>query len=278
MFIYFAILEWGYRLGDNLLNNKSIPSVMRKISLLFIAMVLVLSTLALAATLKGSIYNSNLDLEKDVLVEINSVPEQKILSKDGNYEFKLPLGKYQLRALKGSTSIVENIELAKEGEYTLDLFMIPDLEDESDLWNEAEEELEIDVLEERSSFWKYGFLVLIGLIVAAGVYYFLVGGKKSEKNETLGQILGEIKTGPETVPENKTEPIVEEVPEPGYLDRALEIIKKHDGRIYQTELRKEMLDLSEAKVSLIVTELEHKGLVEKIKKGRGNVILLKKNE
>ena len=41
------------------------------------------------------------------------------------------------------------------------------------------------------------------------------------------------------------------------------------------ELRKEMLYLSEAKVSLIVTELEHKGLVEKIKKGRGNVLILK---
>ncbi len=36
-----------------------------------------------------------------------------------------------------------------------------------------------------------------------------------------------------------------------------------------------MLDLSEAKISLILTELEHKGKVEKIKKGRGNVILLK---
>ena len=61
--------------------------------------------------------------------------------------------------------------------------------------------------------------------------------------------------------------------EPGYLDQALEIIKKHDGRITQKELRQEMMYLSEAKVSLIVTELEHKGKVEKIKKGRGNVII-----
>src|SRR3989344_2647515 len=51
--------------------------------------------------------------------------------------------------------------------------------------------------------------------------------------------------------------------------------KKHDGRINQKELRKEMLYLSEAKVSLIVTELEHKGMIEKIKKGRGNVLILK---
>ena len=63
--------------------------------------------------------------------------------------------------------------------------------------------------------------------------------------------------------------------EPDSADKALEIIKKHDGRISQKKLRKEMLYLSEAKVSLILTELEHKGLIEKVKKGRGNVILLK---
>lgn len=249
---------------------------MKKIPLLLIVMILVSSTFSLAATLKGSIYNSNLDLEKDVLVEIDSAPTQKVLSKDGNYEFKLSPGKYQLKAMKGSTSVTENVEIVKDGEYTLDLFMISDLEDESDLWNEADEELVIDVLDEGSSFWKYAFLVLIGLIVAVGVYFFLVGGKKSEKNETLGQILAEIKSEPPTFPESKTEPVVEEIPETTDLDRALEIIKKHDGRIYQTELRKEMIDLSEAKVSLILTELEHKNLVEKIKKGRGNVVLLKK--
>jgi len=40
-------------------------------------------------------------------------------------------------------------------------------------------------------------------------------------------------------------------------------------------LRKEMLYLSEAKISLILTELEHKGKIEKIKKGRGNVIVVR---
>ena len=36
-----------------------------------------------------------------------------------------------------------------------------------------------------------------------------------------------------------------------------------------------MMDLSESKISLILTELEHKGKIEKVKRGRGNVILLK---
>ena len=37
------------------------------------------------------------------------------------------------------------------------------------------------------------------------------------------------------------------------------------------------LNLSEAKVSLIITELEAKQKVEKIKKGRANVIILKQH-
>lgn len=55
--------------------------------------------------------------------------------------------------------------------------------------------------------------------------------------------------------------------------QVLSIIEKSDGRITQLDLRK-MLPYSEAKVSLIVTDLESRGLVKKIKKGRGNVLIL----
>jgi uncharacterized membrane protein len=57
--------------------------------------------------------------------------------------------------------------------------------------------------------------------------------------------------------------------------KLLEKIKKNNGRITQKELRKEF-PLSEAKISLAITELEHKNKVEKIKRGRTNVIILKK--
>ena len=66
--------------------------------------------------------------------------------------------------------------------------------------------------------------------------------------------------------------------EPGYTEKVLEIMANNDGRISQKELRKELLPLSEAKVSLIITELEHLGKIEKIKKGRGNVLILRNEE
>ena len=58
---------------------------------------------------------------------------------------------------------------------------------------------------------------------------------------------------------------------PGDLD----FIKKQGGRTTQKEIRKNF-PMSEAKISLIITELEHRGKIEKIKRGRSNIIILKK--
>ncbi len=65
---------------------------------------------------------------------------------------------------------------------------------------------------------------------------------------------------------------VEELPED--LKEVLEVIKQEGGRITQRDLRRK-LGYSEAKMSLIIADLERRGLVEKVKKGRGNVIFLK---
>ncbi len=59
------------------------------------------------------------------------------------------------------------------------------------------------------------------------------------------------------------------------LEQLTKIIKQEGGRTTQKDIRKQ-IPLSEAKISLMITELEHKGVIEKIKKGRGNIIILKK--
>lgn len=61
---------------------------------------------------------------------------------------------------------------------------------------------------------------------------------------------------------------------PEDLKMVIEVIKENGGRITQKELRKK-LGFSEAKMSLVIADLERRGLIEKIKKGRGNVIFLK---
>ena len=59
------------------------------------------------------------------------------------------------------------------------------------------------------------------------------------------------------------------------LEDIIKIIKIEGGRTTQKHIRKQ-IPLSEAKISLMIDELEHKGIIEKIKKGRGNIIILKK--
>uniref|UniRef100_A0A7J2TJ44 Winged helix-turn-helix transcriptional regulator n=1 Tax=Archaeoglobus fulgidus TaxID=2234 RepID=A0A7J2TJ44_ARCFL len=61
---------------------------------------------------------------------------------------------------------------------------------------------------------------------------------------------------------------------PDDLMTVIETIKANGGRITQKELRKK-LGFSEAKMSLILADLERRGIIEKVKKGRGNIIFLK---
>jgi uncharacterized membrane protein len=58
------------------------------------------------------------------------------------------------------------------------------------------------------------------------------------------------------------------------LESILHVIKAEGGRTTQKVLRKH-IPCSEAKLSMMLTELEAKGKVQKIKKGRGNLVILK---
>ena len=226
-----------------------------------------------AATLEGAVYNQKLELENDVLLQVNSTPLQKYLAKNGEYGFELPPGKYLLLAQKGNYSAQEEVEVVQEtGNYRLDLFLLPNtgIEVEEDLWKDTEENyLEEDFLDiPEKRWWAYAVTAVIVLFLLHRFY------KLRRKYGPLGKFKRKVKEEQHKTMEQIKEDIARE---PGYLDRTLDIIRKNEGRIHQKELRREMLDLSEAKISLILTELEHKGQIEKIKKGRGNVIILKEN-
>ncbi len=239
---------------------------------LFILLFLLLLDFSLAATLKGSIYNSQLELETDVLVEVNTIPQQKFLSKDGNYAFEISPGTYNLTAQKEELSVTEEVAIVKEGEYVRDIFLLPSLED--DLWNDWDADYSPDELTGQTNYWYWLVGMGVLLLVAGVVLWWFKKGKKKPVHVVKKEVEEEKKS---EVKETKTvsELKQELAAEPGYLDETIAIIKRYGGRIYQKELRKEMMHLSESKISLILTELEHKGKIEKIKKGRGNAIILK---
>lgn len=240
--------------------------------LLILILTIILTISVSATTLQGTVYDENLAVERDVLIEIDSTPAQKYLSKDGSYSFELPQGTYTLTARKGFTTVSEEVNIVTDGTYTFDLFLLPDFTDEDELWQDSDEILfangEENVTTNRRDYewWRYA---LAGVVIIFALWRF---GKVRKKYGKLPAFRRKMKAeSKKTIEQHKADL----AKEPGYIDRALDIIKKHDGRITQKELRKEMLYLSEAKVSLIVTELEHRGKIEKVKKGRGNVILLK---
>ena len=223
--------------------------------MVFFAMMffLLIPVICSAATIQGAVYDISLERVSDVVVEINTVPKQQLIAKDGYYSFNVGKGNYTLsaRQLKGGqavASVTENISVQAEGVYTLDLVLFPGFSEEGELLQEiGGMELE-DLLEERAD---YSLFILAGMLIIA---VFLAA-----------LFIRVSRIGP-----------VQEPGLPVELEKVLKFIKKEGGRVTQKDIRKEF-GFSEAKISLMVADLEGRGAVKKIKKGRGNIIILKKN-
>ena len=61
------------------------------------------------------------------------------------------------------------------------------------------------------------------------------------------------------------------------LQKIVTFMKQQDGRTTQKELRKQF-PFSEAKMSLLIADLEQQKKIKKIKKGRGNILILVQKE
>ena len=69
-------------------------------SIIFPVMLLLIFSIpnAYAATVQGNIYDMDLNLAKDAIVKVNSIPEQTYVAKDGSFSFTLPIGNYVIKA------------------------------------------------------------------------------------------------------------------------------------------------------------------------------------
>ena len=218
--------------------------------LFFIVFLIVLLPLVTAAKIQGTIYDLSLQKVPNTIIEINTEPSQKYISTDGKYAIEVPPGKYTIIARYPATSEqelvdIEEINVVQEGEFNIDIFLLDDLSSLEDYYNDTD--MDTDFLENNNkSYWEY--YLLIGLILIISIIFFYKRKKK------------------EIIPAEKQEDI-KELPK-----KILEFIKKEE-RITQKELRKKF-PYSEAKISLVITELEHENKIKKIKKGRGNIIII----
>ena len=222
--------------------------IMKKLLSFILAILLV--NITYGATLYGSIYDSTLSKTKDVLIIIDSNPSQKFLSKDGSYEFEIPIGDYKLSAQKNELKAIENISIIDEGIYVIDLFLFQDLSEEESIYNNLD--LEIEGLDDREIKYLNLFFLIIFLM---GVFSFII----IQINKKI-----------QTIRLKKHLNLMDDD-----LNKIIQLLKKNQGRMSQRELRKHFA-LSEAKISLMITELETEGKLRKIKKGRGNILILEK--
>lgn len=199
---------------------------------------LALLPLANAALIQGVVYDIVLE-PTDALVSINTQPRQTMVARNGSYYFTVPKGNYVLEAEFGDDWVSQNVSIVSEGTFNIDLVLFPELGFDEVLLEEVNEP------EVAEINWLQKGIAGLVLIVLGVVVYFAVVFIRKRKSSVLDED----------------------------LIKVLEFLKENDGRVTQKELR-EQFPVSEAKVSLMISDLESKGLVRKIKKGRGNIIVL----
>lgn len=100
---------------------------------------------------------------------------------------------------------------------------------------------ELDFRKEYTYIY-YSIIVILIIVIAILVYFFKIRKKKELESDEIKDIIT--------------------------------LLKKNNGRMTQKEIRK-YFDLSEAKISLMISDLEEQEKLKRVKKGRGNIIILK---
>ena len=253
---------------------------------IYAAVILLLINTAHAAgtaTIHGAVYEwYTFQPMENAIIEVNSTPPQSIVARYGLYSFNLAPGSYLITAKYYQNNTLtsfaeETITITDDGDYVLDLLLFPSYDEE--IVNETElseitEDFEEDskTIEEGTDSSLFYFITLIMLFVIIRFSIYAYKKRSSENEEIMPKIDA---STPEEL--NQTSETKTTAPLPADLLEVMDIIKANDGRITQKELRSK-LKYSEAKVSLMVSDLEQRGLIEKFKKGRGNIIRIVDDE
>ena len=227
--------------------------------LLFLLMFLLVVQGVAAASIQGNVYSFYLDKQSNAIVTIDTVPKQTMVAKDGSYSFTVDTGSYTITAIYGEGGIIkdsvqETITIKNEGNFVVDLILFPIVEPEEI----ADLNIEDDVFAPKTTT----FDIILFIVAVLGFIFVMFLVYKYTK--VLKEVTDEVR---------KTSQKIEKVEVRGLTKDVLDFIKKEE-KTTQKEIRKHFPS-SEAKISLVIAELEKKGLVDKIKKGRGNVIVLK---
>lgn len=242
------------------MNNKILRLVVVVLGIIFF------SSQILAATIYGTIYDLSLEPQKNVIITLSTVPEQVLIVKDGDYEFLVDNGFYTLTAVKEEygeySKATENITISSNGSFRVDLILYPTFVEEKQLLANTESlGLKFDTEPEyEPNYTMLSSIIALTLGVVVLIIFFpniRLLLKRLRRKRRLKQ--KRIKSDFELMDENEK--------------KVVQLLRQNQGRLNQKELRSEFT-LSEAKISLIITDLEKRKVIRKVKKGRGNIVIL----
>lgn len=251
----------------------SITKQALKSVLLMCLFVLLIAQGGFAARLTGTIYDDALMPQKDVRIDINTTPKQYFISKDGSYQMFLPRGHYRIAAKHyESNSLIsaaeQEVTIIDNGNYILDIILTPRLDEEEELADLDDISVEEEYFSSpptTKDFVVFYIGVVVVFAILAGFFYWFFFRKFQEQQQK--KELSETLDIPKSLVQSPM-PSPDELPQ-----KILEFIGNAGGRTTQKDIRK-TFPSSEAKISLVLSELEHSGKIKKFKKGRGNVVLL----
>lgn len=281
------------------------------IILLGFVLMLIVVPCSFAATIKGTIYDLSLE-PINAFMEINTTPKQFIVVLNGDYEIKANPGKYVLSVKTDNGYSAEEIEIIGDGEYRLDVVVglnidEPMIIDEQEL-SEKDYDYFIETKENSiKNFFDFNTnLKILGIMLFVIILFLVIffirsklksdinnfskkkfskKNKKAIKNNKLIENMNKEQNKNNTKSDksdfsNKNNVFNnvsenEKKEDTDLVSKILNLIKENE-RMTQKDIRKS-IPYSEAKISLILTQLENERKIKKIKKGRGNIIIYLKD-
>ncbi|NJD54165.1 MAG: hypothetical protein FIB07_15025 [Candidatus Methanoperedens sp.] len=249
---------------------------MKRRIILVIILITILISHVQAAKVYGTIYEwSELDKPlNNVIVEIeeNSTRVQYKVSGNGTYFFDISPGSYDITAKYYYNNILELSGEEKlrinnpDDSKNLDLILFPPIDSDYEYFGNINLTGELDTKQVDST--NYIIIFLVAFIIISIIIIIIFIWKK-KRTPDVPIIDKPVPLPPEQLEEKEDRNLTEL---PDDLKELYDIILKKGGRITQKDLRKEVI-YGEAKVSLMIADLEDRGLIKKIKKGRANIII-----
>ena len=231
-----------------------------------------------AAIVEGVVYDGlTLEAQPNSILTINTNPIQTKVSKDGSYAFTVENGTYVLDAEYRERGVVtqraqRTLLVDKDGTYTVDIILLPEVGavPNEPLPGEENEPTILNQLANAAGWW----VIVVIILAAAGFAVWNVTKYTHQKRpRTHEQPADDSVENESDEKKENNELKMGDVELDKYAEEVIGHIKRGGNRMTQKELRG-MMKIGEAKVSLVVSELENEKIIKKIKRGRENILVL----